>query len=76
MIRRNAVAIGFLFPAAVLLSVWIIYPTIFTFVSSFYGHNGFSWSKGFGQGFVGFDNYKALFTTSILVTAIKNSAIW
>ena len=48
MLRRNAVAIGFLLPAAVMLSVWIVYPTIFTFVSSFYGHDGFSWSKGFG----------------------------
>ena len=26
--------------------------------------------------FAGIDNYKALFTTNILVTAIKNSAIW
>jgi alpha-glucoside transport system permease protein len=65
--RRNAVAIGFLAPAAILLVVWIVYPTIYTIWRSFFGRNG---------GFVGIDNYKAIFTTSILVTAIKNSAIW
>jgi alpha-glucoside transport system permease protein len=76
VLRRNAVALGFLVPASVVLLVWIVYPTIFTIVSSFYGKDGFSYSKGFGHGFVGIDNYKSIFTTSILVTAIKNSAIW
>src|SRR5207244_3365156 len=36
---------------------------------SFFGHSGFG-------DFVGIDNYKSLFSTSIIVTAIKNSAIW
>ncbi|MBA3841533.1 MAG: ABC transporter permease subunit [Actinobacteria bacterium] len=54
-------------PAAVLLGLWIVYPTAYTIYRSFFGKNG---------GFVGIDNYKAIFTTSILVTAIKNSAIW
>ena len=31
---------------------------------------------GFIGNWVGFDNYKTLFTTSTLVTAIKNNAIW
>jgi alpha-glucoside transport system permease protein len=76
VLRRNAVALGFLVPAAIVLSLWIVYPTVFTIVSSFYGKDGFSFGKGFGHGFVGIDNYKSIFTTSILVTAIKNSAIW
>jgi alpha-glucoside transport system permease protein len=76
VLRRNAVALGFLLPAAVILAVWIVYPTLYTIVSSFYGQNGFTYSGGFSHGFVGIDNYKSIFTTSILVTAIKNSAIW
>ena len=36
---------------------------------SFYGRSGFG-------DFVGIDNYKTLFTTSTLVTAIKNNLIW
>src|SRR3954467_13634536 len=74
-LRRNLVAIGFLAPAAILLGVMIVYPTIYTFIRSFFGkdaHEGFL-PKG---DFTGIDNYKALFTTDILVTAIKNSAIW
>jgi alpha-glucoside transport system permease protein len=75
VLRRNAVTLGFLLPAALVLGVMIVYPTIYTIIRSFYGkdaHEGFLPS---GQ-FAGIDNYKALFTTNILVTAIKNSAIW
>jgi alpha-glucoside transport system permease protein len=67
VLRRNAVSLGFLLPAAVLLGLWILYPTAYTIYRSFFGRN---------NGFVGIDNYRAIFTTSILVTAIKNSAIW
>jgi alpha-glucoside transport system permease protein len=59
----------FLLPAVIVLGVWIVYPTVYTVVRSFYGQSGFG-------DFVGIDNYKTLFTTSTLVTAIKNSAIW
>src|SRR5213083_1449602 len=69
VLRRNAVAIGFLAPAAILLGVWILYPTVYTIGRSFFGPSGFG-------DFVWIDNYKAIFTTSILVTAIKNSIIW
>jgi alpha-glucoside transport system permease protein len=75
VLRRNAVAIGFLLPAAVILGVMIVYPTIYTIIRSFYGKNAHEGFLPSGQ-FAGIDNYKALFTTNILVTAIKNSAIW
>ena len=68
-LRRNAVALGFLAPAAIILAVWIVYPTCYTVARSFFGQ------QGFGD-FNGIDNYKALFTSDILVKAIKNSAIW
>ena len=60
----------FLAPCFFLLGVWLVYPTIYTILRSFFGESGYlgSW--------VGIANYKALFTTSTLVTAIKNSAIW
>ena len=59
----------FLLPAALVLTVWIVYPTVYTVLRSFYGQ------AGFGD-FVGIGNYRTLFTTSTLVTAIKNNAIW
>jgi alpha-glucoside transport system permease protein len=48
----------------------MVYPAVYTIVRSFFGPQGFlgTW--------VGIDNYKTLFTTSNLVTAIKNNAIW
>jgi alpha-glucoside transport system permease protein len=60
----------FLLPAFILLGVWLVYPTVYTIVRSFFGPAGYlgTW--------VGIDNYRTLFTTSTLVTAIKNSAIW
>jgi len=65
---RHFVALGFLAPAILLLGVWIVYPAIRTTVRSFYDLQG---SK-----FVWFDNYKSIFTTSTITTAIKNNAIW
>src|SRR5262245_29199019 len=60
----------FLLPAVILLGVWMIYPLVYTIIRSFFGQHGFigTW--------VGIDNYKHLFTTSTLTTAIKNNAIW
>src|SRR5665647_3170323 len=66
--RRYAIAVAFLAPALVFLGIWVVYPTVYTIIRSFYDRAGTS--------FVGIDNYKALFTTSVLLTAIKNNAIW
>jgi alpha-glucoside transport system permease protein len=73
--RRNAVAMAFLAPALILLFVWIVYPTVYTIIRSFSGKQAHEGFLPYGD-YVGFANYKALFTTDILVTAIKNSAIW
>ena len=66
--RKYALAAGFLAPAAIFLGVWVIYPTIRTIIRSFFDRSG--------DEFVWFDNYKELFTSDILVTAIKNNAVW
>jgi alpha-glucoside transport system permease protein len=66
--RKHALAAGFLAPAAVFLGVWVIYPTLYTIWRSFYDRSG--------EKFVWFDNYQELFTNDVIVTAIKNNAIW
>jgi alpha-glucoside transport system permease protein len=66
--RRYVVTAGFLAPAAIMLGVWVVYPTIYTAWRSFYDREG--------DDFVGFDNYQTIFTTDILVTAVKNNALW
>lgn len=58
----------FLAPAIVFLVVWLVYPTVRTIIRSFFDRGG--------SDFVGIDNYKDLFTTDTLTTAIKNNVIW
>jgi alpha-glucoside transport system permease protein len=65
---NRLVTAAFLAPAAILLIVWLVYPTIRTIIRSFFGQSG--------SHFVGLSNYKDLFTTDTLKTAIKNNAIW
>jgi alpha-glucoside transport system permease protein len=65
---NRLVTAAFLLPAAIFLVVWLVYPTIRTIIRSFFGQDGGDW--------VGLSNYKDLFTTETLKTAIKNNAIW
>jgi len=67
---RYLVGAVFLAPALFMLGVWMVYPAVYTIIRSFFGQTGF-----IGH-WVGIDNYKTLFTTSTLKTAIKNNAIW
>jgi alpha-glucoside transport system permease protein len=69
-LSRYSTGAFFLTPAIFMLLVWMVYPTVYTVIRSFFGQAGYlgTW--------VGFDNYKTLFTTSYLTTAIKNNAIW
>ncbi len=66
--RERLVPLLFLLPALVFLGVWLVYPTARTVVRSFFDRSG--------SDFVGFDNYKALFTTDTLTTAIENNVLW
>src|ERR671930_388446 len=66
--RDYGVAGGFLAPALVLLGVWIVYPAVRTAIRSFFNADGTK--------FVWFKNYKSIFTSDFIVTAIKNNAIW
>ena len=72
-VRRYLTGTLFLLPAFVLLAVWMVYPTIYTIIRSFYGLSGFN-------KFVGFDNYKNLFVpfnlSNVLLNSIKNNLLW
>ncbi|MFI7398886.1 carbohydrate ABC transporter permease [Streptomyces sp. NPDC049541] len=65
---RKTVAAMFLLPALVLLGALVVYPIGYSVVRSFYNSSG--------DGFAGFDNYKALFTDDGIRTALKNNIIW
>lgn len=65
---RRTVAALFLLPALVLLGALVVYPIGYSLVRSFYDSSG--------DGFAGFDNYRALFTDDGIRTALKNNIIW
>ncbi|MFE2537313.1 carbohydrate ABC transporter permease [Streptomyces sp. NPDC059371] len=65
---RRTVVVLFLLPALVLLGALVVYPIGYSVVRSFYDQQG--------DGFAGFDNYKALFTDDGIRTALKNNIIW
>jgi alpha-glucoside transport system permease protein len=66
--RKHAVTALFLGPALFFLGVWIVYPTVKTFIRSLFDRSG--------ENFIWFENYETLFTSDNLVTAIKNNSIW
>ncbi len=55
-------------PVVVLLSFFLIYPSVKTVILSFYGSNS--------QEFVGVQNYVFAFTNKTMVTAFRNNALW
>ncbi len=55
--RRSYAGWFFALPALLFLTIFLVYPTIVTFVDSFYTGNGFNLNR-----FVGLDNYTRLFT--------------
>ncbi len=65
---RSLAPLLFLAPALIFLVVWIVYPTVWTIVRSLFDRDG--------SNFVGLSNYKEIFTTETLQTAIKNNVLW
>jgi alpha-glucoside transport system permease protein len=67
-VRRHGIALAFLGPGLVLLSVWVVYPTVMTFIRSLYDRAG--------NKLIWFDNYRTLFSDATLRHAIVNNALW
>jgi len=55
-------------PALAFLAVFLVYPTVGTFIRSLYGKSGAT--------FVGIDNFTWFFTNSASLIALRNSLIW
>ncbi len=55
-------------PALIFLSVFLVYPAIYTVVLSFLGPDS--------KRFVGLDNYRYLFDDRAMLTALRNNALW
>jgi alpha-glucoside transport system permease protein len=66
--RERVRPFAFVGPAIVLLAVFLLYPTVVTLKLSFQDADGSGW--------VWFDNYVNIFTTSQTQLAIRNSLMW
>lgn len=62
----------FIGPALLLLSFFLVYPSIHTTVLSFFGR---PYSAG-AEGFIGVENYRHFFTDRSMLTAFRNNALW
>ena len=60
--------IVFLLPAVLMVCFGLLYPGVRTIYESFKDNNS--------QNFVGFDNYKTIFTQSDQITVLRNTAVW
>jgi alpha-glucoside transport system permease protein len=61
-------ALAFWAPAAVILLVWVIYPSLATIYRSFFDRTG--------QNFVGLANFQRIFTDPATLVVLRNNAIW
>ena len=62
----------FIAPALLLVTFFLVYPSIHTTVLSFFGRP----YSARPEGFVGFQNYEHFFTDKNMLTAFRNNALW
>lgn len=68
---RTLEAYGFLLPALVLLSIFVLFPLVFGLLISFFHYNAVSAPR-----FAGFDNFKRILQDPVAMTALKNSLLY
>jgi alpha-glucoside transport system permease protein len=63
---------AFVAPALVLIIFFLVYPTVMTVVRSFFGRT----TSMFGAPYVGLENWHYVFTNDVMLTALRNNALW
>src|ERR1700680_3109783 len=66
--RSHLGSLLFLLPGIIWLAIIVVYPFIATIVRSLFDSSG--------TNFIGFDNYKAIFSTTDIIVALKNNVVW
>jgi len=64
----------FVGPALVIITFFLLYPTVMTMVRSFFGRGQELW--GPNVQFVGLANWKYVFTSPTMLLALRNNAFW
>jgi alpha-glucoside transport system permease protein len=66
--RSHLGSLLFLLPGILWLAIIVVYPFIATIVRSLFDSSG--------TNFIGLDNYKAIFSTTDIIVALKNNVVW
>jgi alpha-glucoside transport system permease protein len=66
--RPDLTALAFWAPAAIILLVWVVYPSFATIYRSLFDRTG--------QSFVGLANFQRIFTDPATLVVLRNNAIW
>lgn len=69
--RRTLLESAFIWPMVILLGTLVLAPTVYAVFRSFY-----DWSPGYESPFVGIDNYKELFSSSVFQEIGRNELIF
>lgn len=64
----RVVALAFLLPTLLLISVGLVYPGVKTIYQSLF--------NAAGDAFIGLDNYKTIFSDSDQITVLRNTVLW
>jgi len=64
----RVVAVAFLLPTVLLISVGLVYPGLKTIYQSFF--------NAAGDAFIGLDNYATIFTDADQITVLRNTVLW
>jgi len=64
----------FVLPALLLIAFFLLYPAIATLIRSFFGSG--TELLGSGSQFVGLKNWRFVFSSTAMLTALRNNALW
>lgn len=70
-LRKNGVALGYILPAAILITLFFITSIVYTFYLSFTSYDGLKAPQ-----FIGFENYVKVFKDLTYITSLKNTFFW
>ena len=73
--KGNLVGYAFVLPAVIYMLVFIGYPIVYNWVISFQDATAFT-LKDSGRAFIGFSNYKAIFSDPTFAHAIQHTFIY
>lgn len=74
--KERLVGYAFIAPALIYMLLMIGYPVLYNIAISFTDLSAFNLAQGKTKNFIGFENYKTIFSNSLMYVAIRNTMIY